>query len=160
MSTADKTGSGGRSTVPGKVASALTETPGGGRPSRPSPLRPEPDRAGAVRLCVAFGAKHVRECFGLAVFSEEPRLPVHHREVPGRQGGEARARTSSGEGWSRSPRGGCSWSRGSASAPPRGAGACTPWSPRCGRPCASEDRRASTRGTDRQEGPPLPYARG
>ena len=90
MSTADKTGSGGRSTVPGKVASALTETPGGGRPSRPSPLRPEPDRAGAVRLRLALRAKHVREHFGVAVFSEEPRLLVHDREVPGREGGKVR----------------------------------------------------------------------
>ena len=90
MSTADKTGSGGRSTVPGKVASALTETPGGGRPSRPSPLRPEPDRAGAVRLRLALSAKHGRERFRLAVFSQEPRLPAHEREVPGREGGKVR----------------------------------------------------------------------
>ena len=61
-----------------------------GADARPSPLRPEPDRAGAVRLRLALGAKHVRECFRLAVISEEPRLPVHHREVAGRQGGKVR----------------------------------------------------------------------
>ena len=81
---------GGRSTVPGKVASTLTETPRGRKPARPLPLRSEPDRAGAVRLRFALGAKHVRECLRLAVFSQEPCLAVHHREVPGRQGGKVR----------------------------------------------------------------------